>query len=119
MVDRDHNPVNRAYNLMDRRATSEVAWLKQHVGEDRMFLTSAYRVEDHPNLVNLLWEKRNRPDDYARIWKALTIDGFVALRLTGSRACTTRGRRSTGSRSTCGSADSTRRSWRRSGSLWS
>ena len=82
MVDRDHNPVNRAYNLMDRRATSEVAWLKEHVGEDRMFLTSAYRVEDHPNLVNLLWEKRNRPDDYARIWKALTIDGFVALRLT-------------------------------------
>ena len=84
MVDEDHNPVNRGYNLMDRRATEEVAWLKEHVGEERMFKTSAYRVEDHPNLVNLLWEKRNRPDDFARIWKALTIDGFITLRLTGT-----------------------------------
>lgn len=83
MVDRDHRPVNRAYNLMDRRATDEVDWLKETVGEDRMFMTSGYRVEDHPNLVNLLWEKRHRPDDFGRIWKALTIDGFIVLRLTG------------------------------------
>jgi xylulokinase len=84
MVDRHHNPVNRAYNLMDRRATAEVDWLKNEIGDERIFKTSAYRVEDHPNLVNLLWEKRHRPDDYARIWKALTIDGFVVLRLTGT-----------------------------------
>ncbi|MCK4513678.1 MAG: hypothetical protein KAU31_00395 [Spirochaetaceae bacterium] len=83
MVDRDHRPVNNAYNLMDRRATAEVEWLKEHVGDDRMFATSAYRVEDHPNLVNLLWEKRNRPDSYRSIWKALTIDGYIVLKLTG------------------------------------
>ncbi|MFW5789093.1 MAG: FGGY-family carbohydrate kinase, partial [Spirochaetota bacterium] len=83
MVDKDHNPVNRGYNLMDRRARKEVEWIKQRVGEDRVFGTSGYRLDDHPNLVNLLWEKRNRPSDYARIWKALTIDGFIALRLTG------------------------------------
>ena len=83
MVDNSHNPVNRAYNLMDRRALAEVDWLKETIGEDRIFANSAYRVEDHPNLVNLLWEKRNRPDDFARIWKALTIDSFIALRLTG------------------------------------
>ena len=83
MVDWDHNPVNNAYNLMDRRATSEVEWLKKTIGEDRIFENSAYRVEDHPNIVNLMWEKNNRPDDYARIWKALTIDGFIALQLTG------------------------------------
>ena len=83
MVDREHRPINRAYNLMDRRATAEVEWLSEHIGEDRIFQSSAYRIEDHPNIVNVLWEKRNRPDDYARIWKALTIDGFIALRLTG------------------------------------
>ena len=83
MVDRAHRPINRAYNLMDRRATAEVEWLREHIGEDRIFRSSAYRIEDHPNIVNVLWEKRNRPDDYARIWKALTIDGFIALRLTG------------------------------------
>lgn len=84
MVDREHRPINRAYNLMDRRATGEVAWLKEGLGDERIFSLTGYPLEDHPNLVNLLWEKRNRPGDFARIWKALTIDGFIALKLTGT-----------------------------------
>jgi sugar (pentulose or hexulose) kinase len=83
MVDRDHNPIHRAYNLMDRRATREVEWLKEHIGEDRIQRLTANRIEDHPGLVNLLWEKDNRPDTFGRIWKALTIHGFVTLKLTG------------------------------------
>jgi len=83
MVDADHNPIHRAYNLMDRRATNEVAWLKENVGEDRIFQMSGNRLEDHPTIVNLLWEKNNRPDSFNRIYKALTIDGFITLKLTG------------------------------------
>ncbi len=83
MVDSDHNPIHRAYNLMDRRAKAEVMWLKDHIGEDRIFNLSGYRLEDHPVLVNVLWEKRNRPDDYRRIHKVLTIDGYITLKLTG------------------------------------
>lgn len=83
MVDHKHDPINRAYNLMDRRATAEAAWLKEHIGEARIFNLSGYRLEDHPALVNLLWEKRNRPDSFKRIYKALTIDGFITLKLTG------------------------------------
>ena len=83
MVDRNHNPIHRAYNLMDRRATAQVAWLKEHVGEVRIQQLTGNRIEDHPTLVNLLWEKSNRPDAYRTIWKALTIDGFITLKLTG------------------------------------
>lgn len=83
MVDKDHNPIHRAYNLMDRRATAEVAYLKENVGEGRIFQLSGMRLEDHPTIVNLLWEKSNRPDSYQRIWKALTIDAFITLKLTG------------------------------------
>jgi xylulokinase len=83
MVDADHAPIHRAYNLMDRRATAEVAWLKEHVGEDRIFQLTGNRLEDHPTIVNLLWEKRHRPEAFERIRKALTIDGFITLKLTG------------------------------------
>jgi sugar (pentulose or hexulose) kinase len=83
MIDRDHNPIHRAYNLMDRRATKEVEWLKENVGEDRLYSVSGNRLEDHPTIVNLLWEKNNRPQSYRRIHKALTIDGFITLKLTG------------------------------------
>jgi xylulokinase len=83
MVDQNHNPIHRAYNLMDRRATKEVDWLKETIGEERIQKLTGNRIEDHPSLVNLLWEKKNRTDSFKRIWKALTIDGFVTLKLTG------------------------------------
>lgn len=83
MVDKDGQPIHRAYNLMDRRATREVEWLKEHIGQERILALTANRIEDHPSIVNLLWEKANRPDSFKRIHKALTIDGFVVYKLTG------------------------------------
>jgi xylulokinase len=83
MVDAQHTPLCRAYNLMDRRAVAQVHWLKERIGEQRILALTGNRIEDHPILVNLLWEKQNRPEVAAQIWKALTIDGFVTLKLTG------------------------------------
>jgi ribulokinase len=83
MVDHKCHPVQRAYNLMDRRATAEVAWLKETIGEDRIFQLTANRLDDHPSIVNLLWEQNNRPDTYNSISKVVTADGFITLKLTG------------------------------------
>lgn len=83
MLDEFGNPLERAYNLMDRRATAEVAWVKEHIGEERVYKLTGYRLEDHPNIVNLLWEKRNRPEIYRKIAKALTVGGYIIYRLTG------------------------------------
>lgn len=83
MVDRNHNPLQRSYNLMDRRATEEVAWLKENLGEKEIFNITANRLEDHPSWVNLMWEKKHRPETFGRIFKALTPDGYITLKLTG------------------------------------
>ena len=83
LVDRHGLPLTNAYNLMDRRAVEEVDYLRKTFGEDELFAISGNRLEDHPVLVNLLWEKRNRPEIFAAIGHALTIDGYVSLRLTG------------------------------------
>ncbi|WP_455381615.1 FGGY-family carbohydrate kinase [Salinispira pacifica] len=83
MVDADGNPVNRAYNLLDKRAHDQVERLKKEIGDDRIFDISGYRLEDHPSIVNLLWEMTHRPDQFANVRKALTIDGYVTLKLTG------------------------------------
>jgi len=83
MVDENYEPINLAYNLMDRRAYKEVDWLKNNIGFTKIFNVNANRLEDHPILVNLLWEKFNRPDDYEKIYKILTMDGFIRLKLTG------------------------------------
>lgn len=86
MVDREGRPLHNAYNLMDRRATAEVAWLRERFGEDHLFEISGNRLEDHPTLVNLLWELRHRPDAFREIDKALTIDGYITRQLTGVSA---------------------------------
>jgi xylulokinase len=83
LVDKDNNPVHNAYNLMDKRAVKQVEWIKEKIGAGKVFEISKNRLEDHPMIVNLLWEKENRPDDFKRIKKALTIDGFINLKLTG------------------------------------
>ncbi len=83
MVDKNGEPINMAYNLLDRRAKKEVAWLKEELGEDRIFEITGNRLDDHPALVNILWEKNNRPEIYHKIDKVLTIDGFIRLKLTG------------------------------------
>ncbi|SHJ42766.1 FGGY-family carbohydrate kinase [Hespellia stercorisuis] len=86
MVDENCNPINRAYNLMDRRAVKEVEWLRDNVGTEEIFQINGNRIEDYPTMVNIMWEKNNRPEDYKKIWKVLTIDGFVRLRMTGVAA---------------------------------
>ena len=83
MVDRAGQPLTNAYNLMDKRAVEIVQHLKEKIGEDRVFEISKNRLDDHPSIVNLLWEKKNRPEVFSKIDKALTIDGFVTLKLTG------------------------------------
>jgi len=83
MVDDKGEPINNAYNLMDRRATEEVLWLKEKIGEKKIFDITGNRLDDHPSVVNLLWEKNNRKKDYTLIYKALSIEGFINLKLTG------------------------------------
>lgn len=82
-VDHSGAPLPRAYNLMDRRATDQVTWIRDHVGAERVFGVTANRLEDHPALVNLLWERSHRPERFATIASVLTIDGYLNYRLTG------------------------------------
>ncbi len=84
MIDRNGNPINNAYNLMDRRAVREVQWVKDNIGERAVFNITANRLDDHHDAVNLLWEKRNRPEDFRHIYKVLTISSYINFKLTGN-----------------------------------
>ena len=87
LVDDSGQPLANAYNLMDKRAVDVVQELKEKIGEDRIFDVSKNRLDDHPSIVNLLWEKKYRPDVFSKIHKALTIDGYITLKLTGKTSC--------------------------------
>jgi len=83
VIDHDGMPLCPAINLLDRRARDEVEFVRTVVGTERVQALTANRLEDHPSIVNLLWMQRNRPETFASIASALTIDGYIAHRLTG------------------------------------
>ena len=83
MLDGAGHPINNAYNLMDKRAVGEVIRLKEEIGEEAIFALSGNRLDDHPSIVNLLWEKENRREDFEKICRVHTIDGYIRYKLTG------------------------------------
>lgn len=83
IVDRQHQPLQNAFILLDRRASQEVEEIRAQIGEERIFSLTANRLDDHPILVNLLWTMRHRPSTMKRAFKVLTPDGYITLRLTG------------------------------------
>ncbi|MEA5015458.1 MAG: FGGY-family carbohydrate kinase [Candidatus Limiplasma sp.] len=83
LLDRQGEPLCNAYNLMDRRAEKEVQWLKDTFGEKELFDITGNRLEDHPALVNVLWEKNNRPEVYRQIAKIHTTSSYIKFKLTG------------------------------------
>jgi ribulokinase len=83
MVNKLKNPINLSYNFFDSRALDQIQWLKDNIGEEKIFKISAFGIDEQPILTSLMWEKDNRKNDYNRIYKALTPDGFVNLKLTG------------------------------------
>jgi ribulokinase len=82
MIDKNKDIINLAYNFLDKRASSEIEWLKENIGEETIFKISGFSVEEQLVLTSLLWERNNRPNDYKRIKKVLTPDGFITSKLT-------------------------------------
>ncbi len=83
LVDKNGEELCNPYNLMDRRATAQVERMKTLFGIKKLFAVSGNRIEDHPSLVNVLWEREMRPDVFSRIDKIHTIASYIKFRLTG------------------------------------
>ena len=84
MIDKEGKLLHKAYNLMDRRAYKEKQWLEEKLGNEKIYEITRNSISDHPILVNLLWEKKNRPESFEKIGKVLTIDGYIRYCLTGT-----------------------------------
>ncbi len=83
LVDQDLRPLQNAHIWMDRRATAECDWIRQHVGEERVFNLSANPVDPYYATAKLMWERNNRPDLYRNTYKFQTAADYPCMKLTG------------------------------------
>ncbi|MEA5012232.1 MAG: FGGY family carbohydrate kinase [Angelakisella sp.] len=84
LVDENGNPVYNAIGHHDLRADPQVAWLKEHVGEDLVFSVTANKLDKGTFcLPSLRWLIDNRPELVEKAHKFLMPSGFIVHKLTG------------------------------------
>ena len=82
-VDETGQPLRKAILWLDRRATPQVTWLKQTLGEARCRAVSINRLDSYFGGVKWLWLRQAEPQIFARTWKILQANSYVLYKLCG------------------------------------
>ena len=83
LVDKDLKPLQYSHIWMDRRGVKQSNWLKEHIGDDRVFELSANPIDPYYGTVKLMWERDNRPELYRKAYKMQTAADYPTMKLTG------------------------------------
>ena len=67
----------------DERSREQVEWMRDVVGERRVYEITGARLDAQYPASKLRWIKENEPGRFKRIWKILSPKDYVAFRLTG------------------------------------
>ena len=68
---------------IDTRASDEIDWLNQHVGEQEMFDLGGMALTSQAIGPKILWLRNHEPEVHARTHKMLTASSYLTFRLTG------------------------------------
>jgi xylulokinase len=85
-IDRSGRALDRAIAWFDARTAGEFAWLAERIGKERLFAISGLNPDSIFGLCKLLWFRKNRPQEYSRLWQWLNVADYVAFRLSGVAA---------------------------------
>lgn len=85
-VDRNIEPLERAYTYQDNRAVQEVKELEEIYGSDLIHSISGHKILAFYILPKILWQKKNRKDLFNKIALVLQPRDYIAYYLTGELA---------------------------------
>ncbi|MGN6669360.1 MAG: FGGY-family carbohydrate kinase [Trinickia sp.] len=85
-VDNDIRPLHPCLIWMDRRATEQVDWVREHVDLDRLLEITGNGVDSYYGFTKMLWLRENRPDVWANTRLFLPPNAYVIYLLTGEIA---------------------------------
>lgn len=82
-LDAHMEPVRPCIIWMDRRATAEVDWVREHVDLDTLFHITGNWVDSYFGYTKLLWIKYHEPRNWQRVSVFLPPNAYINYRLTG------------------------------------
>ena len=69
---------------MDTRAQSICDRLNQEIGQEEIFEVAGNSLQPSYSTAKILWYKENLPEVYAKIYKILQSNSYIAFKLTGA-----------------------------------
>lgn len=82
--DEEMKPLRPCLIWMDRRATQEVEWIKQNIGEDKIFEITGNYIDSYYGYTKILWLKNHEPEIWKKIKWLATPYAYCIYHLTGS-----------------------------------
>ncbi len=79
-------PIYPCLIWMDRRATEEVEWVKEHINLDRLYEITGNYVDSYYGFTKILWLKNKVPEVWEKTHYLLPPNAYVIYRLTGEIA---------------------------------
>jgi len=85
-VDSDMRPLAPCLIWMDRRATAQVDWVREHIDVERLYTITGNGVDSYYGYTKMLWLRENEPDVWAHTRYFLPPNAYVTYLLTGEVA---------------------------------
>jgi ribulokinase len=85
-VDESMRPVHPCLIWMDRRATTQVDWVRANVDTERLCAITGNGVDSYYGFTKMLWLRDNQPDAWAKTRWFVPPNAYVIHQLTGELA---------------------------------
>ena len=86
MCDENLNSVRPALIWMDRRAEEESAWVREVIGEERIFDVTDNGTDPYFGYTKLLWVRNHEPGNWEKIRWVLPANTYIVAKMTGELA---------------------------------
>jgi len=83
LVDKNGEPTRNAILYSDSRAIGEMRWMKNEIGDEQVFKTTGFAIQQQFWIPKLLWLRRHDAASLEKAHKILGSYDFIKLKLSG------------------------------------
>ena len=81
-VDENGMPLRKALVWQDRRSINECDWIRNEIGEDKIYEIAGLTIDPYFSVTKMLWIKNNQSDIFQKTHKFLLVHDYIEMKFT-------------------------------------